>query len=175
MRAGRLQRAGRTRSAGSARGAVRLLTDGKGQMTVELAVLIPPAIIVALIVFNLMGFIDACAAFDRLSLDAVVAHGVAPSGTQTEATGASEVQAAIASALGREGTCEVSVSVEDVDSGESSSAFVVSPLLRRFVCRLTYKPWPSSVRMPGITLDAPLALSHERSIVVDRYRPGVVV
>jgi Flp pilus assembly pilin Flp len=153
----------------------RLLRGEQGQMTVELAVLIPPAIVVALIAYNLMGFVDACAAFDRLSLDAVVAHGVAPSGAQTEATGASEVQSAITSALGREGTCEVSVSVEDVDSGEASSEFVVSPLLRRFVCKLTYKPWPSSVRMPGITLDAPFALEHERSLVVDRYRPGVVV
>lgn len=152
-----------------------LLGDVRGQMTVELAVLIPPAIVVALISYNLMGFIDACAAFDRLSLDAVVAHGVAPSGTQTQDTAASEVQAAITSALGREGTCEVSVSVEDVDSGEAASAFVISPLLRRFVCRLSYKPWPRYLRMPGITLEAPLSLAHERSLVVDRYRPGVVV
>ncbi len=144
-------------------------------MTVELAVLVPPAIVVALIVYNLMCFIDACAAFDRLSLDAVVAHGVAPSGTQAQDTAASEVESAIASALGRESSCEVNVSVEDVDSGESASSFVVSPLLRRFVCTLTFKPWPRYLRMPGITLEAPLALSHERSLVIDRYRPGVVV
>lgn len=155
--------------------AFALLGDARGQMTVELAVLIPPAIVVALISYNLMCFIDACAAFDRLSLDAVVAHGVAPSGAQTQDTAASEVQAAIASALGREGTCEVSVSVEDVDSGDAAGAFVISPLLRRFVCRLTYRPWPRYVRMPGITLEAPLSLTHERSLVVDRYRPGVVV
>lgn len=157
------------------RPALRLLGDSRGQMTVELAVLVPPAIVVALIVYNLMCFIDACAAFDRLSLDAVVAHGVAPSGTQAQDTAASEVESAIASALGRESSCEVNVSVEDVDSGESASSFAVSPLLRRFVCTLTFKPWPRYLRMPGITLEAPLALSHERSLVIDRYRPGVVV
>lgn len=157
------------------RPALRLLGNSRGQMTVELAVLVPPAIVVALIVYNLMCFIDACAAFDRLSLDAVVAHGVAPSGTQAQDTAASEVESAIVSALGRESSCEVNVSVEDVDSGEHASSFVVSPLLRRFVCTLTFKPWPRYLRMPGITLEAPLALSHERSLVIDRYRPGVVV
>ena len=44
-----------------------------GQMTVELAVLVPVVIVVALIVANLMEFVDACAAFDRLSLDEVIA------------------------------------------------------------------------------------------------------
>lgn len=151
------------------------LWDDSGQMTVELAVLVPPAIVVALIAYNLMGFIDACAAFDRLSLDAVVAHGVAPSGTQAQDTAAAEVEATIASALGRGEACEVDVRTEDVDSGEARSSFVVSPLLRRFVCRLTYRPWPRSLRMPGITLEAPLSLTHERALVVDRYRPGVVV
>ncbi len=152
-----------------------LLRDAGGQMAVELAVFVPPAIVVALIAYNLMCFIDACAAFDRLSLDAVVAHGIAPVGAQTQDTAASEVRAAIASGLGREETCEVSVSVEDVDSGEATGAFVVSPLLRRFVCKLTFKPWPRYMRMPGITFEAPFALFHERSLVVDRYRPGVVV
>ena len=46
-----------------------------GQMTVELAVLVPVVIVVALIVANLMEFVDACAAFDRLSLDEVIAEG----------------------------------------------------------------------------------------------------
>ena len=29
--------------------------------------------------------------------------------------------------------------------------------------------------MPGITYEAPLSLRHESTLVVDRYRPGVVV
>lgn len=36
----------------------------RGQMTVELAVVVPAAIVVALIVLNLMWFVEACAAFD---------------------------------------------------------------------------------------------------------------
>lgn len=144
-------------------------------MTVELAVLVPPAIVTALIVFNLMGFIDACAAFDRLSLTAVTAHGVAPAGVQTSSAAAEEVRSAIADSLGREGSCEVQVSAESASDGAAKGSLVISPLLTRYTCTLLYRPWPRFLRMPGITLEAPLALRHKRSLVVDRYRPGVVI
>lgn len=144
-------------------------------MTVELAVLVPPAIVTALIVFNLMGYIDACAAFDRLSLTAVTSHGVAPAGVQTGDAAAEEVRSAIVDALGREGSCEVKVSAQAADDGAGHGSLVISPLLTRYTCTLLYRPWPRFLRMPGITLEAPLALRHERSLVVDRYRPGVVI
>lgn len=157
--------------------APRPLAGEKGQMTVELAVLVPPAIVVALIVLNLMGFIDACAAFDRVSLDAVVAHGAAPAGQQTQDNGVAQIQEAIEAGLGREGTCEVEVSVAAAgeDAAGPAGSFVISPLLRRYTCTLRYKPWPRLVRMPGVTMEAPMALVHERSLVIDRYRPGVVM
>ena len=144
-------------------------------MTVELAVITPVVIVVALVVLNLMGFVEACAAFDQVALDAVVAHGVAPSGEQSEGRAASEVRSAIEELLGREGRCEVEVRAEAVGMGATSSGLVMSPLLTRYVCTLTYRPWPRLLRMPGVTYEAPLALRHECELVVDRYRPGVVV
>lgn len=158
-----------------------------GQMTVELAVMVPVVLVVALVVMNLMDYVEACAAFDQASLDAVVAHGVAPSGEQSLTAAVAEVESALAEAVGREGRCSVEVRAESVMEGEpgggfetdtepgSDSSFIVSPLLTRFVCTLTYSPWPKTLRLPGITLEAPLALTHERELVVDRYRPGVVV
>lgn len=144
-------------------------------MTVELAVLVPPAIVVALIVFNLMGFIDACAVFDQASLDAVLAHGVAPVGAQTSDTAEAEVAAAIRRALGNEGTCEIEVRSSGASQDAPTGSFVISPLLTRYTCTLRYKPWPRFLCMPGITMEAPFVLTHERSLVVDRYRPGVVM
>lgn len=144
-------------------------------MTVELAVMAPVAIVVALVVLNLMGFVEACAAFDQAALDAVVAHGVAPAGGQTEEAAAREVRAALELALGREDRCEVEVSCEGILEGERATGGLTSPLLTRYVCTLVYRPWPRFARLPGITFEAPLALRHERSLVVDRYRPGVVV
>ena len=144
-------------------------------MTVELAVITPVVIVVALVVLNLMGFVEACAAFDQVALDAVVAHGVAPSGEQSEGRAASEVRSAIEELLGREGRCEVEVRAEAVGMGATSSGLVMSPLLTRYVCTLTYRPWPRLLRMPGVTYEAPLALRHECELVVDRFRPGMVM
>lgn len=144
-------------------------------MTVELAVVTPVVIVVALVVLNLMGFVEACAAFDQVALDAVVAQGVAPSGEQSENRAAAEVRSAIEELLGREGRCEVEVRAEAVGMGATSSGLVMSPLLTRYVCTLTYRPWPRLLRMPGVTYEAPLALRHECEFVVDRFRPGVVM
>lgn len=146
-----------------------------GQMTVELAVMVPVTIVVALIVLNLMWFVEACAAFDQAALDAVVAHGVFPAGEQTQAAAVAQVESALEQALGREGTCEVEVSAQAVSGGSETTSLVISPLLTRYTCTLTYHPWPRLLRMPGVTYEAPLALRHERELVVDRYRPGVVV
>lgn len=146
-----------------------------GQMTVELAVTVPVVLVVALVVLNLMWFVDACAAFDQVALDAVVAHGVSPAGEQTELASVEEVRAALELALGREGTCEVEVRAEGVGEEGAETSFVISPLLTRYTCTLVYRPWPRLLRMPGVTYEAPLALRHERELVVDRYRPGVVV
>ena len=154
---------------------VTSLASREGQMTVELAVITPVVIVVALVVLNLMGFVEACAAFDQVALDAVVAHGVAPSGEQSEGRAASEVRSAIEELLGREGRCEVEVRAEAVGMGATSSGLVMSPLLTRYVCTLTYRPWPRLLRMPGVTYEAPLALRHECELVVDRFRPGVVM
>lgn len=156
-------------------GAAALLGGREGQMTVELAVLTPVVIVVALTIVNLMGFVEACAAFDQAAPDAVVAHGVAPAGEQDETRAAAEVRSAIEELLGREGRCEVEVRAEAVSVGSTSTGLVMSPLLTRYVCTLTYHPWPRLLRMPGVTYEAPLALRHECELVVDRFRPGVVV
>ena len=156
-------------------GARRAARASEGQMTVELAVTVPVVIVVALVVVNLMGYVEACAAFDQAALDVVVSHGVAPSGELGRAASVEAVRAALEEALGREGTCEIEVRAEDVEVPSGGAFFVVSPLLTRFTCTLVYHPWPRLLRMPGITYEAPLALRHERSLVVDRYRSGVVV
>ncbi len=158
----------------------RLAKDGysdrqSGQMTVELAVLVPVVIVVALIVVNLMEFVEACAAFDRLSLDEVIAEGVSPPGEQSVAASVVAVEAALRAALGREGSCDVEVRAESVSAGEGERLLSVAPLLTRYTCTLVYRPWPRELRLPGITYSAPFALRHERTLVIDRYRPGVVV
>ena len=146
----------------------------RGQMTVELAVLVPVTIVVALIVFNLGRFIGLCVQFDRVSMDAVLAAGVSPSGAQTRPTATHDVQANIQEAMGPS-ACKVSVSASEVSGSSGDATFTLSPFLTRFDCVMEYRPWPRSFVLVGVPFTPPGLLRHERSIVVDRYRPGVVM
>ena len=153
-----------------------LCADG-GQMVVELAVLVPVVIVVSLTVFNLMRFMEVCARFDRIALDAVISQGVAPEGEQSELSAVSAIESCIEDALGSH-RCSVRVEAQPARSLSRPSrglSFPVSPLLTSFRCTLTYQPWPGSFIIAGMVYASPFELTHVRTIVVDRYRPGVVV
>ena len=75
-------------------------------------------------------------------------------------------------------SCTVEVTSRSLTGEErrrEGISFPVSPLLTDFVCTLSYHPWPSSFVIAGVSYDSPLVLRHSRSIVVDRFRSGVVV
>ncbi len=145
-----------------------------GQMSVELAVLMPVVIVVALTVYNLARFTTVCAAFDRVSLEAVTSVGVSPSGTQSDVTAVSEVREALQLSLGQTRNCTVEVEAERVGGAGQATTLSLAAHLTRFRCTLVYKPWPSSFVLAGVPFEAPLALRHERELVVDRYKTGVV-
>ena len=132
-------------------------------------------LVVTLVVFNLARFVALCASFDRVSFDAVISQGVAPAGTQTRMAAAGEVRSCIESSLGETRCCSVDVAAEPVGESVEKRKLFVSPLLTRFRCTLAYKPWPSSFVIAGVAYESPLVLRHERAMVVDRYRPGVVM
>ena len=148
-----------------------------GQMTVELAVLVPVAVVVGLTVWNLLRFVEACALFDRVALDAAISQGVAPSGEVSSLSAVGAVQSCIEAAMDSK-SCTVEVTSRSLTGEErrrEGISFPVSPLLTDFVCTLSYHPWPSSFVIAGVSYDSPLVLRHSRSIVVDRFRSGVVV
>lgn len=145
-----------------------------GQMSVEVAVIIPLALVVAITMANIMGYLSCCAVFDRASLDAVLAHGVSPAGLQTELSAVAEVEAAIGEAMGENPAVSIEVSATALSS-PSSLLVSLSPHLTRFTCTLHFRPWPQHLRFAGVSMDAPFEIVHTRSLVVDRYRPGVVM
>ena len=155
---------------------MRFLRDECGQMAVEMAVVVPVCVVVALIVFNLCRFVEACAAFDRAAPDAVISQGVSPPGEQSALASSGAVKSCIESALAMSG-CEVSVTVSGADPrvlGEGLT-FPVSPLLATYTCTLRYRPWPGSFVIAGVPFSPPVVLTHTRTLTVDRFRPGVVV
>lgn len=149
----------------------------RGQMAVELAVVVPVGIVCALIVLNLCRFVEACAIFDRVALDAVISQGVSPPGEQSVGAATAAVERCIRGSLDAT-TCEVTVSA--VGGAQPAATpgrltFPASPLLVTYVCTLCYRPWPWSFVIAGVPFHPPVSLRHERRLVVDRYRPGVVV
>lgn len=149
--------------------------DERGQMAVEVAVLAPVVIVVALTVLNLLQFVNLCALFDRISYDAVISQGVSPAGVVNEGSAVEAVRSCITDALASS-RCEVRVSASRASGDPSGPGFVfpVSPLLTDYTCTLVFRPWPSSFVIAGVPYQSPLVLTHTRSIVVDRYRAGVV-
>lgn len=150
---------------------VRRPRGGSGQMTVELAVVLPVAIVVAIAAVNLMLFVESCAVFDRVARDAVLTEGVSPAGEQTDAAAVAGVAANIESALGRERTCRVRVTCARLGGAGPAGT---SPLLTRFRCVLEYRPWPGGLSVSGVSLGAPVVLTHELEVTVDRYRSAIV-
>lgn len=147
-----------------------------GQMSVEFAALLPVMLVVALVGLNLMRYVELCSEFDQVALDAVVSQGVSPAGEQTVESAERQVRSCIEDAMGSGRS--VSVEVTSTDEGRfggSGENLTVVPSLTRFTCTLKITPWPGRLSIAGVEFVPPLRLVHERSIVVDRYRPGVVV
>ena len=55
------------------------------QATVELAVVAPVLVVLALISYNMMVFVSATARFDRVAPDIVLAHGSSPPASDSDA------------------------------------------------------------------------------------------
>ena len=153
----------------------RKLQSESGQMAVELAVLMPVVIVVSLTVYNLARYVCACAVFDRVAVDEVVSQGVSPAGTQNDTTAVGEVERALGEAMRTHGHCTVEVSAERVGDIPGGSLLRVGNSLTRFTCTMRFSPWPSSFVLAGVPYESPIALVHSKSLVVDRYRSGVVM
>lgn len=153
--------------------------DTDGQMVVEMAVTVPVALVVALVVCNLLMFIELTARFDRIVPDVVMACAVSPSGDDAQTGDQShQIAEALRSAMGDREDLDIEVRAENAweaaqeDSGTPGFSF--APYLTRYACTFRYHPWPATITIAGIDAQVPLTMPHTRSFVVDRYRSGVL-
>ena len=103
-----------------------ILGEKRAQATVEMAVVAPVMIILALIVYNLMQFACAVARFDRVAPDIVLAQGVSPQGDATLGKTAT-VESALQEAMSPY-TVRVAVASEaDEASGTELLSLVAAP------------------------------------------------
>lgn len=152
------------------------LREEHAQATVEMAVVTPVLLVLALIAYNVMIFAGAVARFDRVVPDIVLAHAAAPGGEGDESSidASTTVQAQIQDAM--EGyDLQVEVSSEQGTASSDGGLLSLSGTFRTYTCTMHYEPWPSSLSIAGVSLGAPAMLTHERAVTVDPWRPGVVM
>lgn len=143
---------------------MRRKLDNRGQMTIELCIVLPVAIIIAVIAVNAMTFFSYCAEFDRVTRNAVRVAAASPSANQDKAVTVSSIKSQIINCVNASNTsCEVSSSVE-------------SNGLETYKATLKY--WPTLFGMGlkdsvfGVKLPP---LTHSSSLTVDRYTPGEIL
>lgn len=160
---------------------LRLLAvrEERAQATVEMAVVAPVLIVLALIVYNLGVYVCAVARFDRVAPDIAIAHGASPvsgPGAGSVAAATEKIRGEIEGAMGGY-PVEIEVTCSDLPGSTESGGELLSfaGALRTFSCTMRYEPWPRALSVAGVDLGAPVALAHERAVTVDPWRPGVVL
>ena len=132
------------------------LREERAQATVEMAVVTPVLLVLALIVYNVMIFASAVARFDRVVPDIVLAHAVAPGGEgdESSADASATVQTQILNAM--EGyDLQIEVSSEQGAEASDGGLLSLSGTFRTYTCTMHYEPWPTSLSIAGVPLGAP--------------------
>lgn len=138
--------------------------ETRGQMTVELCVVIPVVIVIAVIACNALTFFGACAEFDRVGRNAVRTFAAVPAaGTEP-------------------GACEGSVlsAIEDALSADNLEFDVSSSSDYRgyeeYVMTMSFHPMLFGLGLKQEVLGVPLPpLTHESRLTVCPYKPGVLL
>lgn len=139
-------------------------SDRSGQVTVELAVVLPVVIVVAVIVVNAMTFFAECAEFDRVGRNAVRMCAASPSGSVELSRIAAEVESAVEESMALDAD-EVEVLARQVDSGHAAFELVLR--FRPGLFGMGLRDEVFGVQLPVLT--------HAVELTVDRYKPGMFV
>lgn len=158
--------AGAARGRGRLRGSRRLagaLRDEGGQMTIELLVVLPVILIVAVIAVNALTFFGDCAAFDRVARNAVRICAASPGYGQDVGQSAAQVETMVGEALARD-NLEVSAEASGGALGQVT-----------FTVRLSYAPTLFGLGLRDEVLGVALPrLEHRVALTVDPYKPGML-
>lgn len=139
-------------------------TREQGQAVVEMAIMFPVVLIVAIIAVNALLFISECAEFDRIMRQSVRTYATAPSYGETNSQVNAKIQAALEAEF-NEPNISVHVASEGVAFGQTAYKAV-----------LEYTPTLFGVSLQnevfGVSL---LQMRHSAELTIDTYRPGVLL
>lgn len=140
-----------------------MLKNDKGQTTVGLVVALPVAIAVAAVAVNALTFFSECAKFDRAARNAVRVCSASPAYGQGFEQSVAAIDAMIEEEMGEGISCEVGVE----GGGAGFTTFTVS---------MTYDPTLFGVGLRDEVFGVEMpALSHEVTMTIDSYKPGVLL
>lgn len=134
--------------------AIGKLCDRRGQMTVELCVVLPAVIVIAAIAFNALAFFSQCAEFDRSFRNAVRIWAVAPPTSMDFHTAMEQVVCQVEMAQG-----DTTMTTVSYEVGADAMATVTGTL--------EYAPTLFGLRTRSEIFGVPLpSLTHTAQIVV---------
>ena len=163
----------------------------KGQIAVEMAVVLPILLAVVGISINLMVYLGDCARFDRVAAEAVRTQAASPGYGQYGANSrAQAVQALIEQSFFGSDYLTFTVTVSEngagsgsgsgtgtgigtgtgTSSGDGGVSFSLIPNQETYVCVMNYRPWGFGNSFFGIEFSG---IKHTRQYVIDPFRPGV--
>jgi len=153
-----------------------ILKNNQGQMTVELAVCIPVLLMLAAIAYNVLGYLEVCARFDRAAAEAVRIEAASPGyGAYGSQVRAERVRSLISQSFAQRDNVQIDVSVAPAggDSGSSGAAavFAFPTRLETYTCTLHYQPPGFGRKVFGVQA---FDLEHSGHYTIDPFRPGVV-
>ncbi len=149
-----------------------------GQMAVELAILMPVVLVIAIIAANLFAYMGACVRFDRVASEAVRVNGVSPGyGEYSSSICEQNIADAISSAFVDQSNISIEVSSREISSigglGEITNEgliFSLVPSYREYTCTMNYSvPFFEN----GIFGFAFPELQHESVYIVDPFESGL--
>ena len=140
----------------------RISAGSSGQAIVEMAVMLPAAIAIAVIVVNALLFFSDCAAFDRAFRNAVRVYATSPAYGQDAAESCALIEQAVAATLDSD-RLQAEVGVAGAGASHLTGTLSASPsLFGRGAIGEVF----------GVSLPR---LVHRVDMTVDQYKPGVIV
>ena len=138
------------------------LRDDDGQMSVELMVVFPVAVALALVLMNGLSFMASCASFDRVARNAIRVEATAPGYGEDTGAALGRIDAVLQQeAAADNATCSVAVSGGFMGQVTYTAFIDFAPTLFGMGMR---------DEVFGIALPR---LHHEVSLTVDPYHPGM--
>lgn len=139
------------------------LFEERGQMVVELCVVMPVVLMVAVIIIDGLVFAAASSKFGHLAAQAVLCAAASPSGVDFDST-------AVASQIEEQLATEMNDSQVEVEVSASTSGRICE-----FACEMSMVPWPLSQGGGSVMgIGVPARLKYVSKLSVRPYEIGAL-